>query len=174
MGLLAAACWMGEYWSLDRDITFLEIIPTAFSIFLWHKLLYKNKIVYSIDNMTVVSILESKTSKSARMMVLLIFIVYWLLVWHLHFKAVHISYVHNAIADSLSRGQFQRFRELAPTAELKPMMILWECWNLLKQSSTVFCFCFYFLLYHNIVYSKSLFYNNLNGPGVNIKGPCFT
>ena len=137
MGLNGLACWMGKYWSLDRDITFLEIIPIAFSIFLWHKLLYKNKIVYSIDNVAVVSILESKTSKSARIMVLFIFIGYWLLVCHLHFKAVHISYVHNAIADSLSRGKFQRIRELAPTAELKPMMIHWECWRLLNQSSTV-------------------------------------
>ena len=137
MGLNGLACWMGKYWSLDRDITFLEIIPIAFSIFLWHKLLYKNKIVYSIDNVAVVPILESKTSKSARIMVLCIFIGYWLFVWHPHFKAVHISYVHNAIADSLSRGQFQRFRELAPTAEQKPMMIQWECWSLLKQSSAV-------------------------------------
>jgi hypothetical protein len=115
--------------------------------------------------MTVVSILESKTSKSTRIMVLLIFIGNWLFVGHLHFKAVHISYVHNAIADSSSRGQCQRFRELAPTAELTPMMMHWECWSLLKQS--VF-------LYQNIVYSKSPVYNNLNGPGVNIKGPCFT
>jgi hypothetical protein len=28
--------------------------------------------------------------------------------------------------------------------------------------------------HHNIVYSKSPVYNNLNGPGVNIKGPYFT
>jgi hypothetical protein len=107
-------------------------------------------------------------------MVLLIFIGNWLLVGHLHFKAVHISYVHNAIADSLYRGQFQRFRELAPTAELKPMMIHWECWSLLKQGLKFFVFVFAFFLYHNIVYSKSPVYNNLNGPGVNIKCPCFT
>jgi hypothetical protein len=37
----------------------------------------------------------------------------------------------------LFRGQFPRFRELAPSAELKPMKISWECWSLLKQSSTV-------------------------------------
>ena len=101
--------------------------------------------------MAVVSILESKTSKSARIMVLLIFIGNWLLVGHLHFKAVHISYVHNAIADSLSRGHSQRFRELAPTAELKPMMIHWECWSLLKQSSAVFCFCFCFCFFYIII-----------------------
>ena len=58
-------------------------------------------------------------------MVLLRFIVYWSLVGHLHFKAVHISSINNAIADSLSHEQFQRFRELAPPAELKPMTIPW-------------------------------------------------
>ena len=37
-------------------------------------------------------------------------------------------------------------------------------------------FCLYFIKSEtfNIVYSKSPAYNNLNGPGVNIKGPCFT
>jgi hypothetical protein len=29
---------MGKYLSLDRDITFLDIILIALSIFLWHKL----------------------------------------------------------------------------------------------------------------------------------------
>jgi hypothetical protein len=31
-----------------------------------------------------------------------------------------------------------------------------------------------FFLHHNIVYSKSPVYNNLNGPGVNIKCPSFS
>ena len=63
--------------------------------------------------MAVVSILNSKTSTSARVMVLLRLIFYWSLVGYLHFKAVHISSVNNAKADSLSRGQFQKLRELA-------------------------------------------------------------
>jgi hypothetical protein len=63
---------MGKYLSLDRDITFLEIIPIALSIFLWHKLFCKKKIIYYIDNMAVVSVLNSKTSTSARVMVLLV------------------------------------------------------------------------------------------------------
>ena len=117
--------WPAEWESTDllKDITFLEITLIALSIFLWHKLFYK-KIVYYIDNMAVVSILNSKTQKSARVMVLLRFIVYWSPVGHLHFKVIHITSVDNAIADSLSRGQFQRIRALAPSAELKPMGIV--------------------------------------------------
>ena len=87
--------------------------------------------------MAAVYILNSKTSKSARVKVLLRFIVYWSYIGHFHFKAVHISCTDNAIANSLSGGQFQRFRELAPSAELKPMTIPWEFWSLLKQSLTV-------------------------------------
>jgi hypothetical protein len=49
---------MGKYLSLDRDITFLEIIPIALSIFLWHKLFYEKKIIDYIDNMAVVSVLN--------------------------------------------------------------------------------------------------------------------
>ena len=37
----------------------------------------------------------------------------------------------------------------------------------------VFLFVCLFFLHHNIVYSKSPVYNNLNGPGVNIKGPMY-
>jgi hypothetical protein len=42
---------MGKYLCLDTDITFLEIIPIALSIFLWQKLFYKKKIIDYIDNM---------------------------------------------------------------------------------------------------------------------------
>ena len=68
---------MGKNLSLDRDITFLEIIPIALSIFLWHKLFYKKKIIDYIDNMAVVSVLNSKTSTSARVMILLRLLFYW-------------------------------------------------------------------------------------------------
>jgi hypothetical protein len=135
-GLTCTDLFNGKYLSLDRDIISLEIIPIALSIFLWHKLFYKKKIGHCIDNMAVVSILNSKTSKSARVMVLLKFIFYWSFVGHLHFKAVHISSVNNAIADSLSRGQFQRFRELASPGELKPTTMPWEFWSLSRQSYT--------------------------------------
>jgi hypothetical protein len=43
-----------------------------------------------------------------------------------------------------------------------------------KRSNYYYFFFFFFFLHHNIVYSKFPVYNNLNGPGVNIKGPCFT
>jgi hypothetical protein len=44
---------MGKYLSLDRDITFLDIILIALSIFLWDKLFKKKRNIYYIDNIAV-------------------------------------------------------------------------------------------------------------------------
>ena len=136
--------WVYLQWPLEwvnseilKDITFLEIIPIALAIFLWYKLFHKKRIIFYIDNLAVVSILNSKTSKSARVMVLLRFIVYWSLVGNLNFKAVHISSSKNVLADCLSRGKFQKFRELLPSADPVPTTVPLEFWNLLKKSSAV-------------------------------------
>jgi hypothetical protein len=56
------------------------------------------------------------------------------------------------------------------------VVILFLCSLLLFLLLICFFFFFFsfFFFHHNIVYSKSPVYNNLNDPGVNIKGPCFT
>jgi hypothetical protein len=42
---------------------------------------------------------------------------------HFHMKAFHISSANNCIADALSRGQFQKFKELAPEADTFPTAV---------------------------------------------------
>ena len=39
---------------------------------------------------------------------------------HFHMKAFHISSANKRVADALSRGQFQNFKELAPEADTFP------------------------------------------------------
>jgi hypothetical protein len=41
----------------------------------------------------------------------------------------------------------------------------------MKKYNVLYFVNIFFFFHHNIVYSKSPVYNNLNGPGVNIKGP---
>jgi len=43
--------------------------------------------------------------------------------YNIQFKAVHIQGIKNEIADSLSRFQMQRFRKVAPQADVEPAMI---------------------------------------------------
>lgn len=39
------------------------------------------------------------------------------------FRAVHIPTKNNLIADSISRQQWQRFRQAAPQAQIKPVPV---------------------------------------------------
>lgn len=48
-------------------------------------------------------------------------------------KAFHISSVNNCIADAFSRGQFQKFKKMAPEAAECPTIIPREFWNLLNM-----------------------------------------
>ena len=115
-----------------KDITYLEIIPIALAIFLWFDQFYKKNILFHIDNLAVVNILNKKSSKSERVMSILRLIVYCSLIGNFQFKAVHILSKDNAIADALSRANFQKFRRLAPLANDHPHPIPVEFWNLLK------------------------------------------
>ena len=125
--------WPDSWTNTDilRDITYLELIPIALAIFLWGNIMKNKKVLFLSDNEAVVYILNNKTSKSDRVMSLLRPIVYWTLVSNIFLKSKHLPSVDNSIADSLSRGQVGRFRQLAPMAEHSPTTIPMEFWNLL-------------------------------------------
>ena len=82
-----------------------------------------NKTLFLCDNLAVVTLLNSKTSKYERVMSLARPIVLWTLT---------ISSVCNKIANALSRGQMQRFRELVPNAENLSKKIGQKFLNLLR------------------------------------------
>jgi hypothetical protein len=52
-------------------------VTVALSVYLWGNLFPKKKILINSDNKAVVEILNSKTSKSVRVMSLVRYIVYW-------------------------------------------------------------------------------------------------
>ena len=120
--------WKSEILS---DITYLEIIPISLTIYLWGSRFENKKVLMHCDNESVVSVLNVKSSKSERVMSILRHIVYWSLIHNCQFKAKHISSYDNIIADSLSRGQLDKFKKVAPTAEETPTEIPEEFFNLL-------------------------------------------
>ena len=65
------------------------------------------------DNEAVVYILNVKSSKSERVMTILRHIVYWSLLHNCQFKVVHLPSTDN----NLSRGQLEKFKEVAPNTE---------------------------------------------------------
>jgi hypothetical protein len=53
---------------------------------------------------------------------------------HFHMKVFHISSANNCVAYALSRGQFQKFKELAPEADTFPTAVPMEFWSLLNST----------------------------------------
>lgn len=136
MGKWAFLQWPKEWHDTNilLDITFLETIPIALAILLWYNFFEKKRIIFNIDNLAVVSVLNTKSSNNFRVMNLVRYIVYWSMMGSFQIKAFHISSVNNCIADALSRGQFQKFKKLAPEAAEFPTVVPREFWNLLNMS----------------------------------------
>ena len=106
--------WFVGKWSSAQQplsIAYKELFPVVVAAHLWGHLWVSKRVEFRLDNMAVVSVLRSGTSRDPNMMVLL---------RHLSLIAPRQSFVftacHTAIADSLSRFDFQRFRHLAPHA----------------------------------------------------------
>ena len=125
--------WPEEWSGTDilKDITYLEMIPIALSVYLWGNLFLKKKILINSDNKAVVEILNSKTSKSVRVMSLVRHIVYWSLLSNVHIKGQYVPDCNNVLADCISRRKFQKFKDLALSADTYPAVIPVEFWSLL-------------------------------------------
>lgn len=129
--------WLVFKWPLDwgqrvlRDITFLELVPIVLAILTWSKMLTNKKVLFHVDNSALVDIINSKSSKSDRVMCLLRPLVLTTMNYNIQIKCSHIAGSTNEIADSISRFQWTRFRQLAPEADTFPTPIPSEFWPLL-------------------------------------------
>ena len=133
-GLGCGAYFSGEWvyfswptnWSesgILKDITFLEFVPVVLAMAVWGHRLQNKKIIFNIDNMALVEILNSQTSKSKRIMHLMRHFVLHTLKNNTIFRGKHIKGKINEIADAISRQQWCRFKRLAPEANREPQGI---------------------------------------------------
>lgn len=111
--------WPRDWSDTDllKDITFLELVPVVLAFLIWAQCLQSKKIILHIDNQSLVSILNKKSSKSKLVMQLLRPLILICMQNHIQFKASHVEGTLNVKADALSRCQWQRFREVAPMAD---------------------------------------------------------
>lgn len=131
-GKWAQSCWPKDWVENGtlKDITFLELFPVVVSIYIWGSFLKNKKIIFNIDNQSVVVIINKKSSKSVRVMSLVRILVLTTLENNIMIKAEHIPGKFNKIADSLSRCDFQRFRSLCPSADREGTEIPDHLWSL--------------------------------------------
>lgn len=115
--------WFHGLWpvSWKREcITLLELYPIIAALAAWGPQLANKRINFRTDNMAVVHIINSCTSKDRRIMTLVRRFVLLSMSFNIHFKASHVSGTLNYLADSLSRQQVSTFHQMAPWAQPHP------------------------------------------------------
>lgn len=134
------ALWPPEWRSsgLTSDITILELFPIIVALHIWGAKLRNKKIVFFCDNQAVVHILNTMTSKSERVMILVREATMCCLKFNIAIKANYLEGKRNLICDSLSRMQIDRFRELAPEAEAQPQTIPSQLWTIFETGCQTF------------------------------------
>jgi hypothetical protein len=118
--------WFMGQWPLpwkSFSIAFLELFPIVSALCVWASSFANKCIVLHTDNMSIVDIINSQSSKDS----LIMYLVRRLVVITLHnnilFHAVHVPGVNNTIPDLLSRQQVQAALRLDPRLSHVPVVL---------------------------------------------------
>lgn len=134
-GEWACAPWPHNWFAAGHtaDITVLELFPILVALYIWGERLRNKKICFRSDNLAVCHILNSMTSRSDRVMVLVRNITLKCLEMNIAIRGQHISGISNSLCDSLSRFDQGKFRQLAPEAAEEPAAIPDHLWRIFDQ-----------------------------------------
>ena len=135
-GAIFGNSWIqGEFDGLSEShsIDFKEFFAIVAAVMTWGSEWAGKRIVFHTDNLPITSIWQSGSTPSKDIMTLVrkLYFVAAENEFSVSFK--HIQGVHNPIADSLSRFQGARFRQLAPTADNNPSRMPPSVYNLLES-----------------------------------------
>lgn len=124
--------WFAQSWpdelKLNNDgisMAFQELFPIVMASVVFGNLWARKRLCFQCDNSATVAIINSRRSKKKKIMELMRRLVINACVHSFTFKAVWVDTKSNGIGDALSRCatssfQMQRFRRLAPEADLTP------------------------------------------------------
>ena len=118
-GAISGHDWFVGNWSTAQQplsIPNKELFPVVVAASLWGHRWATKLVEFCSDNMAVVSVLSSGTSKDPNMMVLLRNLSLVAARYSFAFTACYTPGRDNSIADALSRFDFQRLHHLAPHA----------------------------------------------------------
>ncbi|MCP3678772.1 MAG: hypothetical protein GY782_00060 [Gammaproteobacteria bacterium] len=116
---------MGEFpksW-LEKSIAIKELTPIYLAFSFWVKQLANSKILFLVDNYSVVHILRSKTSKDPILMGMVRKMVILSMLHNIQFSANHIPGKHNVVSDLLSRFQVPKAKLWAPWLDELPTQV---------------------------------------------------
>ena len=125
-GAIWGDCWLQWQWCcpwVTQQIAVKELVPIVLTIVVWGKHWKYQSVLVKCDNMAVVQVLSSLTSKNAAIMHLLCCSYYYAALFSIHLCAEHIPGIHNTVADCISCNLLHVFRRLVPTANECPTPI---------------------------------------------------
>ena len=114
--------WLQARWSSSQqimDITWKELYAIVLAVHTWGPSWKRQKILFHCDNKAVVDIWEKGSTRAPQTMALVRLLYFCAAHYNINVCIVHVPGVCNDIADSLSRFQMDRFRKLAPQANLQ-------------------------------------------------------
>ncbi len=101
-----------------------ELTPIFLAFSLWIKLLANSKILFLVDNMSVVFVLRSKTSRDPLLMGMVRKMVVLSMLNNIQFSTAHIAGKHNVVSDHVSRFLVQKAKLWATWLDEKLTKIL--------------------------------------------------
>ena len=104
----------------EMNIATKELVPIYFAFSMWAPMLANKNIIFLVDNMAVVEVLKSQTSKDPTLISLIRPMVVVAMLHNIQFYADHIRGKHNVVCDLISRFQVQKALDMAPWLEKQP------------------------------------------------------
>ena len=118
--------WFAGKWPdtcLGLNIALLEIYPICLAFKLWSSELSNKCIILNSDNMAVVHILNTFTSKDQSILKILRVIVLQCMFHNILIRAKHIPGVNNTCSDLLSRDRVTEALHLYPHLQVQPVIV---------------------------------------------------
>ena len=137
-GLVFNSQWTLGRWHPDCSglhITVLEFYPIVLALYLWGNILANKCIIFHCDNIAVVHIINTFTSKVPSISKLLRKLVSLCLKNNIFVRSMHIPGASNLTSDFLSRGQVPQARRASPWLEDRPVHVptKWQLHRLLTD-----------------------------------------
>ena len=111
-----------RHWK-GQSIAVLEFYPIILAVETWSEELQNQCIHFYTDNQALVEVINKQTCRDTKLMSLLRRLVLSCLKKNILFQARHLPGAQNTLADLLSRGKIQQFRQLAPHMHPSPIAI---------------------------------------------------
>ena len=132
--------WFVQQWDSifikknEPSINYLELYAVTAAVILWIENFANKRVTLFCDNMGVVHMINSNSSRDRNCMILLRLIILQGMIYNVRISAKHVLGINNEISDSLSRLKFEKFEQLTEGQgyDEQPTQIPEEIWPMEK------------------------------------------